>query len=105
MHDLKQNLHPGESGLSLVGRLKILTGADRTIEKEVSNQQSKKALAAQEARRLAREERSKERNTNRQQRQRKSPGQKPQKGKKEDEQGPIQSKRTSGDGRTKKRRK
>ena len=78
---------------------------DEPTEKEVSNQQSKKALAAQEARRLAREERSKERNTNRQQRQRKSPGQKPQKGKKEDEQGPIQSKRTSGDGRTKKRRK
>ena len=77
---------------------------DEPAEKEVSNQQSKKALAAQEARRLAREERSKERNTNRQQRQRKSLARSHKRAKRgRTRANPIET--YLGDGRTKKRRK
>ncbi len=73
--------------------------------KEVTNQRSKKAIAAQDERRKAREERSKQRKSGRRPSSTKSESPKSQKSKTEEEQNPIQSKRTSGDGRTKKRRK
>ncbi len=73
--------------------------------KEVTNQRSKKAIAAQDERRKAREDRSKQRKSGRRPPSTKSESPKSQKSKNEDEQNPIQSKRTSGDGRTKKRRK
>jgi len=73
--------------------------------KEVTNQRSKKAIAAQDERRKAREERSKQRKSGRRPSSTKSESPKSQKSKNEEEQNPIQSKRTSGDGRTKKRRK
>lgn len=73
--------------------------------KEVPNQRSKKAMAAQDERRKAREERSKQRKSGRRSPSPKSESPKTQKSKNEAEQNPIQSKRTSGDGRTKKRRK
>ena len=74
--------------------------------KEVSNQRSKKAIEAQNERRLAREERSKQRNSKGKQPPAKNQSsRKTQKPKADEEQNPIQSKRTSGDGRTKKRRK
>jgi membrane protein insertase Oxa1/YidC/SpoIIIJ len=73
--------------------------------KEVPNQRSKKAIAAQDERRKAREERSKQRKSGRRSPSPKSESPKTQKSKNEAEQNPIQSKRTSGDGRTKKRRK
>ena len=74
--------------------------------KEVSNQRSKKAIEAQNERRLAREERSKQRNSKGKPPSAKNQSaRKTQKPKAEEEQNPIQSKRTSGDGRTKKRRK
>ena len=73
--------------------------------KEVTNQRSKKAIAAQDERRKAREARSKQRQSGRRPPSTKSESPKSQKSKNEDEQNPIQSKRTSGDGRTKKRRK
>ena len=73
--------------------------------KEVTNQRSKKAVAAQDERRKARDERSKQRRSGRRPPSTESESPKAQKSKNEEEQNPIQSKRTSGDGRTKKRRK
>ncbi len=73
--------------------------------KEVTNQRSKKAVAAQDDRRKARDERSKQRRSGRRPPSTESESPKAQKSKNEEEQNPIQSKRTSGDGRTKKRRK
>ena len=81
------------------------------VTKELPNQRSKKALAADDERRRAREERSRRRKTDRQtdpsDRGAAKP-KKPEKSKKsenDEDAKPIQSKRTSGDGRTKKRRK
>lgn len=73
--------------------------------KEVTNQRSNKAVAAQDERRKARDERSKQRRSGRRPPSTESESPKAQKSKNEEEQNPIQSKRTSGDGRTKKRRK
>lgn len=99
--------------------MKPITTADTAIEaelveeelveeepptKEVTNQRSKKAVAAQEERRQAREARSKERDSARAERPKKNQPKKEQKAQ-NDEQKPIQSKRTSGDGRTRKKRK
>ena len=95
--------------------MKPITNVDTTIEaelieeepptKEVPNQRSKKALAAQEERRQARAARSKERNSERPERSKKNQPKKEPKAKSDNEQQAIQSKRTSGDGRTKKKRK
>lgn len=95
--------------------MKPITTVDTTIEaelieeepptKEVPNQRSKKALAAQEERRQARAARSKERNSARPERSKKNQPKKEPKAKSDNDQQAIQSKRTSGDGRTKKKRK
>lgn len=78
---------------------------EEPVTKEVTNQRSKKAIEAQDERRQAREERSKQRKSGRRPPSSKKESPKAQKSKNEEEQNPIQSKRTSGDGRTKKRRK
>mgnify|MGYP001319567553 FL=1 len=78
---------------------------EEPVTKEVTNQRSKKAIEAQDERRQAREERSKQRKSGRRPSSSKKESPKAQKSKNEEEQNPIQSKRTSGDGRTKKRRK
>ena len=79
---------------------------EESPNKELSNQRSKKAIEAQDERRRAREERSKQRDSKGKPPSSKDKSaRKAQKSKNEDEQNPIQSKRTSGDGRTKKRRK
>ena len=78
---------------------------EEPVTKEVTNQRSKKAIEAQDERRQAREERSKQRRSGRRPPSSKKESPKAQKSKNEEEQNPIQSKRTSGDGRTKKRRK
>ena len=79
--------------------------AEETSTKDVPNQRSQKAIAAQEQRRQAREARSKQRKSGGSERPKKNPPQKGQKAQNDDDQKPIQSKRTSGDGRTRKRRK
>jgi YidC/Oxa1 family membrane protein insertase len=80
--------------------------SEESPNKELSNQRSKKAIEAQDERRRAREERSKQRDSKGKPASSKNKSaRKAQKSKDEDEQNPIQSKRTSGDGRTKKRRK
>jgi YidC/Oxa1 family membrane protein insertase len=80
--------------------------SEESPNKELSNQRSKKAIEAQDERRRAREERSKQRDSKGKPASSKDKSaRKAQKSKDEDEQNPIQSKRTSGDGRTKKRRK
>ena len=79
---------------------------EESPNKELTNQRSKKAIEAQDERRRAREERSKQRDSKGKPPSSKDKSaRKGQKSKNEDEQNPIQSKRTSGDGRTKKRRK
>ncbi|MEC9270366.1 MAG: YidC/Oxa1 family membrane protein insertase [Actinomycetota bacterium] len=81
------------------------------VTKELPNQRSKKALAADDERRRAREERSRRRKTDRQKDPSDRGSAKPKKSEKsktsenDEDAKPIQSKRTSGDGRTKKRRK
>ena len=70
--------------------------------KEVTNQRSQKAVAAEDERRQAREARSKQRKSGGRSSSAKNES---PKSKNEEEPNPIQSKRTSGDGRTKKRRK
>ena len=95
--------------------MKPITTVDTTIEaelieeepptKEVTNQRSKKALAAQEERRHARAARSKERDSARPERSKKNQPKKEPKAKNDNDQQAIQYKRTSGDGRTKKNRK
>ena len=81
------------------------------VTKELPNQRSKKALAADDERRRAREERSRRRKTDRQTDPSDRGAAKPKKSEKskksenDEDAKPIQSKRTSGDGRTKKRRK
>jgi len=74
-------------------------------EKEVPNQRSKKAIAADDERRKAREERSQRRKTGKSNGSTRRDAPKPKSSEDEQEAKPIQSKRTSGDGRTKKRRK
>ena len=86
------------------------TIAEEPPTKEVPNQRSQKAIAAQEERRQAREARSKQRKSGGSERPKKNPPKKnpPKKGQKtenDNDQQPIQSKRTSGDGRTRKKRK
>jgi YidC/Oxa1 family membrane protein insertase len=98
----------------------LTTGESDTIEaevveesepvtKEVPNQRSQKAISAEDERRNAREQRSKNRQSgNRKDSRKDSPkggASKAKKPKNEPEAKPIQSKRTSGDGRTRKRRK
>jgi hypothetical protein len=94
----------------------VIAGGTNTIEaevveeiepvvKDVPNQRSKKALAADEERRDAREQRSKGRRTERRKDSPKRDASKPKKPESEQEPKPIQSKRTAGDGRTRKRRK
>ena len=95
--------------------MKPITSVDTTIEaelieeepptKEVTNQPSKTALAAQEERRQARAARSKQRASARPERSKKNQPKKEPKAKNDNDQQAIQSKRTSGDGRTKKKRK
>jgi len=79
------------------------------VTKEVPNRRSQKAISADDERRNAREQRSKNRQSgNRKDSPKDSPkggASKPKKPKNEPEAKPIQSKRTSGDGRTRKRRK
>ena len=94
----------------------VMVGDTNTIEaevveeiepvvKDVPNQRSKKAIAADQERRDAREQRSKGRRTERRKDSPKRDASKPKKPEREQEPKPIQSKRTAGDGRTRKRRK
>ena len=94
----------------------VMVGETNTIEaevveeiepavKDVPNQRSKKAIAADEERRDAREQRSKGRRTGGRKDSPKRDASKPKKPESKQEPKPIQSKRTAGDGRTRKRRK
>jgi YidC/Oxa1 family membrane protein insertase len=94
----------------------VIAGGSSTIEAEVieesepvtkdlPNQRSKKAMAAEDERRNAREQRSEKRQSGRRKKSPKGGASKPKKPQSEPEAKPIQSKRTSGDGRTRKRRK
>lgn len=86
--------------------IEVEVAPEESPNKELSNQRSKKAIEAEDERRRAREERSKQRDSKGKPPSSKDKSaRKAQKSKNEDEQNPIQSKRTSGDGRTKKRRK
>ena len=100
---IHKTMKPVTAGASLIEVEEI---QEEPSTKEVSNQRSKKAIEAQDERRRAREERSKQRDSKRKPSPSKNQSsRKTQKSKAEEEQNPIQSKRTSGDGRTKKRRK
>lgn len=100
---IHKTMKPVTTGASLIEVEEI---QEEPSTKEVSNQRSKKAIEAQDERRRAREERSKQRDSKRKPSPSKNQSsRKTQKSKAEEEQNPIQSKRTSGDGRTKKRRK
>ena len=94
----------------------VTTGESNTIEaevveesepvtKDVPNRRSQKAVAAEDERRNAREQRSKKRQSGNRKDSPKERPSKPKKPQNEPETKPIQSKRTSGDGRTRKRRK
>jgi YidC/Oxa1 family membrane protein insertase len=94
----------------------VIAGASSTIEaevveesepatKDVPNRRSQKAVAAEDERRDAREQRSKKRQSGNRKDSPKGRAPKPKKPQNEPEAKPIQSKRTSGDGRTRKRRK
>jgi len=94
----------------------VMVGETNTIEaevveeiepavKDVPNQRSKKAISAEEERRDAREQRSKGRRTGGRKDSPKRDASKPKKPESEQGPKPIQSKRTAGDGRTRKRRK
>jgi YidC/Oxa1 family membrane protein insertase len=94
----------------------VIAGASSTIEaevveesepatKDVSNRRSQKAVAAEDERRDAREQRSKKRQSGNRKDSPKGRTSKPKKPQNEPEAKPIQSKRTAGDGRTRKRRK
>jgi YidC/Oxa1 family membrane protein insertase len=94
----------------------VIVGGSSTIEaevveesepptKDVPNRRSQKAVAAEDERRDAREQRSKKRQSGNRKDSPKGGTSKPKKPKNEPEAKPIQSKRTSGDGRTRKRRK
>lgn len=100
---IHKTMKPVTTGASLIEVEEI---QEEPSTKEVSNQRSKKAIEAQDERRRAREERSKQRDSKRKPSPSKNQSsRKTQKSKAEEEQNSIQSKRTSGDGRTKKRRK
>ena len=75
------------------------------VTKEVPNRRSQKAISAEEERRDAREQRSKGRRSGGRKDSPKRDASKPKKPESEQEPKPIQSKRTAGDGRTRKRRK
>ena len=75
------------------------------VTKDVPNRRSQKAVEAEDERRNAREQRRKKRQSGNRKDSPKERPSKPKKPQNEPETKPIQSKRTSGDGRTRKRRK